>query len=393
MDELLKLRNEIDAIDEEIVALFEKRMAVSEDVAEYKRKIGKAVLDSGREAQKIQKVRALAHSEFNAQGVNALFNQIMTISRMRQYMLLSGQSDEYSGFTSVLGIKALPGADTADFLRMPYTKGTKVAYSGVEGAYAHQAMLGYFGDSADAFNVPSFKACMDAIKDGEARYGVLPAENSSTGIITDVYDLLSQYDNYIVGEYVVRVSHALLACPGASLSDIKTVYSHPQGLLQCRGFLADKDWQQISLSNTAVAARKVKEDMDPSQAAIASETAARVHGLSVLARGINDLKNNSTRFIIIENRREYMKNANQISICFELPHASGTLYNILSHFIFNGLNMNRIESRPIPGKKWQYRFFVDFDGCLAQRQVRNALTGIASETENFRILGNYIHVE
>ena len=160
-----------------------------------------------------------------------------------------------------------------------------MAYSGVEGAYAHQAMLGYFGDSADAFNVPSFKACMDAIKDGEARYGVLPAENSSTGIITDVYDLLSQYDNYIVGEYVVRVSHALLACPGASLSDIKTVYSHPQGLLQCRGFLADKDWQQISLSNTAVAARKVKEDMDPSQAAIASETAARVHGLSVLARG------------------------------------------------------------------------------------------------------------
>ena len=333
MDELLKLRNEIDAIDEEIVALFEKRMAVSEDVAEYKRKIGKPVLDSGREAQKIQKVRALAHSEFNAQGVNALFNQIMTISRMRQYMLLSGQSDEYSGFTSVLGIKALPGADTADFFRMPYTKGTKVAYSGVEGAYAHQAMLGYFGDSADAFNVPSFKACMDAIKDGEARYGVLPAENSSTGIITDVYDLLSQYDNYIVGEYVVRVSHALLACPGASLSDIKTVYSHPQGLLQCRGFLADKDWQQISLSNTAVAARKVKEDMDPSQAAIASETAARVHGLSVLARGINDLKNNSTRFIIIENRREYMKNAMVIRS------------NMLSQMVLGMANAEEIRER------------------------------------------------
>ncbi len=393
MDELLKLRNEIDAIDEEIVALFEKRMAVSEDVAKYKRKIGKAVLDPGREAQKIQKVRSLAHSEFNEQGVSALFNQLMTISRMRQYMLLSGQSDEYSGFASVDGIMALPGADMAGFLRMPYAPGTKVAYSGVEGAYAHQAMLGYFGAQVDAFNVPSFKACMDAIKDGKARYGVLPIENSSTGVITDVYDLMGQYDNYIVGEYVVRVSHALLACPGASLADIKTVYSHPQGLLQCRGFLADKNWQQISLSNTAVAARKVKKDMDLSQAAIASETAARVHGLSVLTSGINDLKNNSTRFIIIENRREYLKNANQISICFELPHASGTLYNILSHFIFNGLNMNRIESRPIPGKKWQYRFFVDFDGCLAQRQVRNALTGIESETESFRILGNYIHVE
>ncbi len=387
MDKLLQLRNEIDSIDEQIVALFEKRMAVSEDVAQYKRKIGKAVLDSGREAEKIQKVRALAHSDFNAQGVQALFNQLMTISRMRQYTILSGQSDDYSGFTSVDGVPG-PG-----ILRVPCAPGTKVAYSGVAGAYAHQAMLGYFGEDVDAFNVPSFQACMDAIKHGEARYGVLPIENSSTGIITDVYDLMSQYDNYIAGEYVVRVSHALLACPGASLSDIKTVYSHPQGLLQCRQFLSGKNWQQISLSNTAVAAQKVKNDRDLSQAAIASETAARVHGLEVLASGINDLKNNSTRFIIIENRREYLKEANQISICFELPHASGTLYNILSHFIFNGLNMNRIESRPIPGKKWQYRFFVDFDGCLAQRQVRNALTGIESETENFRILGNYIHME
>ena len=380
MDELLQLRNEIDEIDKDIVALFEKRMRVSEGVAEYKRKIGKAVLDPQRETEKIKKVQALAHSEFNAQGVQALFNQIMTISRMRQYMLLSGLTSEYSGFAPVEG-------------GWPVDEQTTVVYSGVPGAYGHQAMLGYFGEDVHAFCVPTFRECMDAVKNGEAQYGVLPIENSSTGIITDVYDLMGIFDNYIVGEYVVKVSHALLACPGANINDLKTVYSHPQGLLQCRKFLSDKEWQEISLSNTAIAAKKVRDDCDMTQAAIASENAARFYGLDVLASEINDLNNNSTRFIIIRNRREYLREANQVSICFELPHESGTLYNILSHFIFNGLNMNRIESRPIPGKKWQYRFFIDFDGCLSDREVRNALTGIESETENFRILGNYIHAQ
>lgn len=390
MDELLELRNEIDDIDRDIVALFERRMKVAEDVAEYKRKIGKAVLDRTREDEKIQKVRDLAHTPFNAQGVEALFNQVMTISRMRQYMILTGFSSDYSGFTQVDG--CLPeGMD--GFLRMPFNETTKVVYHGVDGAYGHQAMLGYFGGRVQASNVPTFREGMEAIKNGDAEYGILPIENSSTGIITDVYDLLSEYDNYIVGEFVVKVSHALLACPGATMDDIKTVFSHPQGLLQCRKFLGDKPWRQISLTNTAIAAKRVKDDADRTQAAIASESAAAFHGLEVLKTGINDLKNNSTRFIIIKNRREHLANANQVSICFELPHASGTLYNILSHFIFNGLNMNKIESRPIPGKKWQYRFFIDFDGCLSQREVRNALTGIESETKNFCILGNYIHAE
>ena len=391
MDELLKLRDQIDDIDKEIVELFEKRMAVAEDVAEYKRKIGKPVLDKTREDEKVAKVRSLAHTDFNAQGVNALFNQIMTISRMRQYMILTGLNSKYSGFTQVDGI--LPDG-LCGFLRMPFDNNTRVVYHGVDGAYGHQAMLGYFGGNVRFSNVPTFREGMEAIKNGDAEYGILPIENSSTGIITDVYDLLGEYDNYIVGEYVVKVSHALLTLPEADISDIKTVYSHPQGLLQCRKFLGTKkEWRQISLTNTAIAAKKVKDDGDISQAAIASESAATFHGLKVLKSNINDLKNNSTRFIIIKNQREHLAEANQVSICFELPHASGTLYNILSHFIFNGLNMNKIESRPIPGKKWQYRFFIDFDGCLSQREVRNALTGIESETKNFRILGNYIHAE
>ena len=390
MNELLELRQQIDEIDQQIVELFEKRMVVSEGVADYKKKIGKPVLDAAREREKIQKVRDLAHTEFNSQGVESLFNQIMSISRMRQYMLMSDQTTQCSGFR---GVKGVFSEDMNGFKRMPYTSETKVVYHGVEGAYGHQAMSGYFGSSVQSFNVPTFRKCMEAVKNGEADYGILPIENSSTGIITDVYDLLGEYDNYIVGEYVVRVSHALMACPGTSIDQIQTVYSHPQGLLQCRNYLEDKSWKQVSVENTALAAKKVKDDQDLTQAAIASANAAQFHGLEILESEINDINNNSTRFIIIKNRPEYLMSADQISICFELPHASGTLYNILSHFIFNGLSMSKIESRPIPGQRWQYRFFIDFDGCLSMKEVRNALTGVASETENFRILGNYIHAQ
>ena len=379
MDELQKLREEIDHIDSQIVSLFEQRMKAAEGVAEYKKKIGKAVLDTQREKEKIEKVSALAHTDFNRQGVEALFNQLMTISRMRQYMLMSSGWDGYSGFTC--------RAQT-------FTPETKVVYNGVPGAYGHQAMLGYFGSDVKAFHVATFKEAMEAIKNGEAQYGVLPVENSSTGIITDVYDLMGAYDNYIVGEYVVKVEHALLGVPGAKIQDIRTVYSHPQGLLQCRRFLGKHgEWKQMSTTNTAIAAKKVIDDGDLSQGAIASQAAAKFHGLCVLQSNINDIGNNSTRFIIFTKNREYVPKANQISICFELPHESGTLYNILSHFIFNGQNMNRIESRPIRGEIWQYRFFVDFDGNFRQKAVQNALTGVASEAKNLKILGNYIHAE
>ena len=159
-------------------------------------------MDTQREKEKIEKVSALAHTDFNRQGVEALFNQLMTISRMRQYMLMSSGWDGYSGFTC--------RAQT-------FTPETKVVYNGVPGAYGHQAMLGYFGSDVKAFHVATFKEAMEAIKNGEAQYGVLPVENSSTGIITDVYDLMGAYDNYIVGEYVVKVEHALLGVPGAKI--------------------------------------------------------------------------------------------------------------------------------------------------------------------------------
>jgi chorismate mutase/prephenate dehydratase len=379
MEDLVKLRNQIDGIDDRIVQLFEERMAVAEAVASYKRGVGKPVLDKEREKIKIQKVTEKTTNAFNRQAVESLFGQIMAVSRMLQYQRLAGEQTDIEGFS---------------LEDMVITPKTRVVYTGVPGAYAEAAMENYFGTEIDSFNVETFGDAMEAVHSGQADYGVLPIENSSTGSVNEVYDLLSAYDNHIVGETMVKIEHALLGLPGSRLEDIRIVYSHPQGLMQCSRFLDTcRDWQQVSLQNTAAAAKRVLEDGDMSQAAIASRQAAKNYGLDILKENMNDLNNNFTRFVIIRHQKVFQENADKISICFDGPHVSGGLYGILGHFIFNGLNMTRIESRPIKGKPWQYRFFVDFNGNLREQAVRNALYGIQSETESFRILGNYIGVE
>ena len=379
MEDLTKLRDEIDIIDDQIVRLFERRMGVAENVAAYKRSVGKPVLDKEREKIKIQKVTEKTSNEFNRHGVESLFSQIMAVSRMLQYQRLASERTDLEGF---------------EVENIETKKTPKVVYAGVPGAYAEAAMDGYFGTEIDGFNVETFGDAMEAVHNGEAEYGVLPIENSSTGSVNDVYDLLSAYDNHIVGEHMVKIEHALLGLPGSRLEDVHTVYSHPQGLMQCSRFLDEhRDWQQVSLQNTAASAKRVLDDGDPGQVAIASRQAAKNFGLTVLKEKLNDLDNNSTRFVIIRHKKVFQENADKISICFELPHESGSLYSILGHFIFNGLNMTRIESRPIKGQPWQYRFFIDFNGNLREQKVKNALHGIQSETENFRILGSYIGVE
>ncbi|MEG0566716.1 MAG: prephenate dehydratase domain-containing protein, partial [Hungatella sp.] len=196
--------------------------------------------------------------------------------------------------------------------------------------------------------------------------------------------------NVIVAETFLTVNHALLGIPGADISDIGTVYSHPQALMQCSEFLNQHpQWRQISVENTAVAAQKVLADQDPKQAAIASEDAGRRYGLPVLQSTINHNKENMTRFLILTRERIYTQTADKISICFELPHRSGSLYNMLGNFIYNGVNLMMIESRPILGKNWEYRFFVDIEGNLSDSSIQNALKSISEEAANLQILGNY----
>ena len=219
---------------------------------------------------------------------------------------------------------------------------------------------------------------------------MLPIENSSAGAVTEVYDLLVEFENYIVGETILPVRHTLAGLPGTDLNEIRRVYSKAEALMQTTRFLDEyPNWQQISVVNTAVAAKKILEDKDPAQAAVCSVYAAQVHGLSVLVDGINDEMNNSTRFIVITNQKVFLKDASKISICFEVPHQSGSLYRLLSHFIYNDLNMSKIESRPVEGKSWEYRFFVDFDGNMGDAAVKNTIRGLREEAINLKILGNY----
>ena len=374
--DLSQLRQQIDTIDRQIVNLYEERMDVSRQVAEYKIETGKKVFDKQREQEKIAGVKALTHNDFNSHGVEELFEQIMSMSRKLQYQRLSEEG--------VLGRLPFIGLDQLDL------DGARVVFQGVEGANNQAAMLKYFGKNVKTFHVPSFRDAMEAIEEGSADYAVLPIENSSAGPVTQVYDLLVEFENYIVGETVLPIKHMLAGVKGTTLSSIERVYSHPQGLMQTSHFLDEHGtWQQISVANTSMAAKKMMEDQDTTQAAVCNEYAAELYGLDILAREINDESDNSTRFIIVTNQKVFLKNASKISICFEIPHESGSLYHLLSHFIYNDLNMTKIESRPVEGKSWEYRFFVDFEGNLADAAVKNAIRGLREEALNLKILGNY----
>lgn len=375
MIDLLESRNKLDVIDKQIVELMKQRLEISKDVAEYKIQNNKPVFDKTREEQKLETLCALVEDGFGKRCTDELFKQIMAMSRKLQYGIL--ESEGHS--------KAMP-YEAVDALN---TKGCHVVYQGVPGAYSHAATLKFFGEDADCSPVATFRAAMEAIKNNEADYAVLPIDNSTAGIINDTYDLLKEYDNYIVAEETVKIEHALVGLPGTDLSKVTRVYSHPQGLMQCAKYLEDKNWQQIGASNTAVSAKKIVEDQDMTQVAIASETAAKLYGLEIIAPHINTVGINTTRFVIIAKKRIITNDADKISICFEIPHETGSLYNILSHIMFNGLNMTKIESRPISEKKWEFMFYVDFGGHFADAAVKNCLRGIEEEALSIKLLGNY----
>ena len=333
MRDLLEIRDEIDELDSQIVALYEKRMQLTSDVAEYKINTGKQVFDKAREDSKLATLEGKASCAFTKHGIRELFEQIMAMSRKKQYQLLTEHGIVYS-----------PEFEKVDAL--DYSN-ARIVFQGLEGAYSQEAMEMFFGENCDNFHVETWKDAMEAIRMEKADYAVLPIENSSAGIVSENYDLLVEYDNYIVGEQIVKIDHALLGLEDADESDITSVFSHKQSLMQCSDFLeAHKQWEKFSVSTNAVAARQVKEDNDKPL-------------------------------------------ANHISICFEVNHESGALYHALSHFIYNGINMTNIQSRPLQNKNWEYRFFVDFDGTFEDDAVQNALRGLKEETISFKILGTY----
>lgn len=376
MKDLLEIRDEIDEIDRKIVALYEERMQRTTQVAEYKIATGKKVFDKEREIAKLNALEELAVGDFNKRSIRELFEQIMSMSRKRQYQMLTE-----NGLSEKIDFKEM---DKLDFLN------ARIVFQGVEGAYSEAAMQEFFGQDVDSFHVETWRDAMEAIQEGKADYAVLPIENSSAGSVRENYDLLVEYNHCIIGEQIIKIEHVLLGLEDAQLDDITEIYSHPQALMQCSKVLEEhRNWEKISLKNTAVSAKKVKEDSKKNQAAIASRLTADLYGLKILQEDLANNEDNYTRFMIVTGKHVFEKKADKVSICFEIPHESGSLYQMISHFIFNGVNMTKIESRPIQGKNWEYRFFIDFEGNLNDSAVQNALKGLNEETNKLKILGNY----
>ena len=376
MRDLLDIRKDIDRIDRKIVRLFEERMHCSEEVAEYKKGTGKPIYDRDREQEKIEALTGEVEPEFLKKGTEELFLQLMSIGRRYQYRLLS-EEDSYVR-------KMFKEVD-----KLEINRDTKVVYQGIPGAYQEQAMVQFFGENISHFTADEFKDVVVAVDEGKADYGILPIENTSAGTVSGIYDLLLNHDVCVVGEETVECNHALVGIKGTDLSKVTKVYSHPQGLMQCKQFLDETGWDQVRIRNTAVAAKKVADDNDPTKVAISSERAAKLYGLEVLKRKVNYEGNNCTRFVVMAKNKQDRRDAGKVSISFSLPHETGSLYNILAHFMFNDVSMTNIESGRLPNRQWEYGFYIDVAGNLNEPGIRNALTGIRAEVKDFKILGNF----
>lgn len=354
-------RAEIDAIDAQLVSLFERRMAVSRDIARYKQAHGQDILNTAREQAVLTSRAEQARDAQLRPAVTALFRELMRLSREEQRRFLAAQ-----------------------------TCALRVAYGGVPGAFSESAVVGFFGDACERMSLKTFDEVFAAVAQGRARYGVVPVENSSSGAVSDVYDLLGKYACHIVGEQLVRVEHCLLGVPGASVADITTVFSHEQGFAQCPVFLTQHpDWDKMPYFNTAIAARHVAELGDRRNAAIASRLAAAHYGLNVLAPAIQSFSGNHTRFLVVSASPEPVGVPDKATITFTVRHERGTLMRALSSFVALGMNMTHIESRPLHDSNWEYRFYVDLTGNVSDEKLAVLMESLHTNCESCRLLGAY----
>lgn len=265
-----------------------------------------------------------------------------------------------------------------------------VGYQGVSGAFSEQACQNFFSKDVKAIGYPEFEDVYVALKNGDIDYGVLPIENSSTGAINDNYDLIRKYGFYIVGETAVNVNQCLMGVPGAKLEDIEEVYSHPQGLAQSSEFFFEhRKMSPMPYKDTAMAAKYVALEQNKTKAAIASSLACELYGLEMIQEAIQNDKTNKTRFMIVSRDFITPLNSDKVSVLFTLPHEVGSLYNMLQITTLYGVNLEKIESRPIKEENWNYYFYIDFTGNIREKKVSKAISELKEKASTFRVLGNY----
>lgn len=378
--ELKDYREKLDCIDDEIVKLFTKRMEIAAQIAQYKKENGLPVLDVRREREKMLEVAEKSKSELKDYTLS-LYSLIFELSRSSQNRLL-GVDTELTGQIRN-AIENTPKLFPSDAI---------VACQGVEGAYSQLACDKLF-KLPNIFYFSSFDAVFSAIEKGLCRYGVIPLENSTAGSVNKVYDLMMKHNFRIVRSIRLKVDHNLLVKPGTRLEDIREIYSHEQAISQCAGYLQKfKDVKIIPCENTAVAAKIVAESDRKDVAALSSRPCMKLYGLECLEESVQDMGNNYTRFICISKDLEIYPGADRTSLMMVVSHQPGSLYKVLSRFYALGINLNKLESRPIPERNFEFMFYFDLDTSVYSPEFIQLMGELQSLSEEFVYLGSYSEV-
>lgn len=380
MSELEQLRGDIDAIDRQIVDLMKQRMETVAQVAEYKKANNIPVLDSGRERALLSKVGQEAGEEL-ADYIQSMYRAIMAASRSYENGKLGRGSKVYDG------IKKAMEETPQLFPQRPI-----VACQGIEGAYSQIACDRLF-KAPSILYFQSFDHVFKAVESSMCQYGILPIENSTAGSVNAVYDLMIRHNFSIVRSARLKVSHNLLAKPGTKLEDIRDIYSHEQAISQCAGFLVGlKNVAVHVVENTAVAARMVAQSDRGDVAALSSRLCAEQYDLEIVRDNVQDQDNNYTRFICISKKPEIYPGADRTSLMMTLPHKPGTLYNVLAKFYALNINLQKLESRPLPNREFEFMFYFDVEASVYAPELENLFRDLEAESEQLRYLGTYHEV-
>lgn len=375
--ELEREREAINEIDGQLAELFARRMEAAARIGEYKEAKGLPVLDKAREREVLARMAETAGPELGDYA-KVLYSTIMDLSRSYQNSRRAGESPICGEIRRTL--------EQGD---QQFPAGATVACQGVEGAYSQQACDKLFS-RPNILYFRTFEGVFQAVDQGLCRYGILPIENSTAGSIGSVYDLMRRYRFYIVRGVKLRVEHTLLAKSGARLGDITEIFSHDQGIQQCSAFF--KEHPEIKATvceNTAVAARMVAQSGRDDVAAISSRECAQLYGLSILTDKIQNSENNHTRFICISKSLEIYPGAGKTSLMLELPHRPGALYGVIARIAALDMNLTKLESRPIPGKDFEFMFYFDIDASVHDPRTLSLIGQLQRDLEQFTYLGSY----
>ncbi len=378
--ELSDYRKKIDAIDSELVRLFKERMEVSEEIAECKREKGLPIYDPHREREKLVSISKMLPEDFKTYG-ESLYSLLFELSRAYQRKNLSGESE--------LSLKIKSAIDGT---AKEFPKRALVACQGVEGAYSSQACDKLF-KNADIMYFNSFEGVFSAIENGLCTYGVIPLENSTAGSVNRVYDLMMKYDFSIARSVRIKVDHSLLANKGVKLDEIKEIYSHSHAIAQCESFLKTLDGVKVTpCENTAMAAKMVFESARRDAAAISSDICSEIYGLNRLCDSIQDTSNNYTRFICISKNLEIYPGADRTSIMMVLKHRPGALSSVLSRLYAMGINLLKLESRPLPDSDFEFMFYFDLETSVYSEAFIELFNDIDDMCLRLKYLGSYNEV-